>query len=124
MSTAHDRRRKAQRAAALLAGAALDEPHLIGRLGEWDLIRKGRVVFAVPVIKDDFPPDLRAAYQRRRAAMLTGTCVCEGRLRPGGPYGLQMDHAAGCIASDGSIAEITARHGGTTIMIPPSAFDD
>jgi hypothetical protein len=55
VSTGHDRRRKAQRAQALLNAALLEEPRTIGHAGEWELIRRGAVIFAVPQIRADYP---------------------------------------------------------------------
>jgi hypothetical protein len=122
MSTAHDRHRKARRAAALMAEAALSQPEIVGQLGEWDLIRRGQVIFAAPQIRPEFPEPLKAALRRRRAAMLSGRCACEAAVRPNDGYGLAMVHNTGCPASDEAVTALYEAAGRTVTMVPPGMF--
>jgi hypothetical protein len=123
MSTRRERNRKARAAAALIAEAQLSEPRVIGCIGEWELVVRGRVLFAVPQIRPEYPEDLKHALRRRRAAQLSGRCACEGHTQPGSEYGLMMIHNTGCPASDESVKALYEAAGRTPIMVPPGVFD-
>jgi hypothetical protein len=121
-------RRKLTRQGAqeLLQQSMAEQPVYMSTLGNYEMWRKGRVAFGVPVIREDYPAELKTALVRRRRAMLTGQCECGARLRvtrPGSRYPTEIRHQADCIASDTSLDEIAERHGKRSLRLPPEAFD-
>lgn len=64
----------------------------------------GTTIVVTPHINPDWPPDLQAAWETRRAALLTGRCPkCDARTRiVNGPNGdrLTVHHDDTCQASD------------------------
>lgn len=88
-------------------------PNLVGSIGGQDQYMVGTVLVSVPVLRDDYPDDLKDAIDRRRRAGLTGRCDCGAERHVTRKGGLQIDHEYDCTATDDSLNEITARHGMT-----------
>lgn len=61
----------------------------------------GPVHFNTPIIREDYPPELKSALMVRRQALFSGECACGARweMKPGG----RITHAAECVASDESL---------------------
>jgi hypothetical protein len=116
-------RRKLTRQGAqrVLAQSADVEPEYVATLGSYEIWARGRVAFGVPVIREDYPAELKTALARRRRAMLDGQCECGARLRLT-RQGSQTDHEHDCIASDDSLDAIAERHGGRSVRLPADAF--
>lgn len=119
-----NKRKLSREDARRVLGRSLEaEPVLVGVMGTYEMWVKGQVMFGVPVIREEYPAELKTALERRRRAMLSGQCDCGARLRVV-RQGTQIDHAAGCIASDASLDAIAARHGGRSVRLPDDAFSD
>lgn len=106
-------RHAAQRAQTLAALNAMigATPALLGTAGGQDIYQVGPTVVAIPILRDDYPPELKDAIDRRRRAGLTGRCDC-GAVRQLTRKGrLQYDHEPSCDASDFRVEEIASRHG-------------
>jgi len=118
-------RRKLSReqAARVLARTAGEAPaRFAGRLGSYEMWQRGEVLFGVPVIREDYPAELKTALARRRRAMLEGRCEC-GAVLAVRRQGAVVHHQDGCIASDASLDAIAVRHGGRSMRLPPDFGD-
>lgn len=106
---------KAQLARAYAAG---EQPKLVavmpaGRDEAWML---GGVLFLLPVVPNDAPPELEYALRLRRDASLTGTCencgasfgIREGFPLEGSLRAMQavVPHRGNCPAADGNVAPL------------------
>jgi hypothetical protein len=116
-------RRKLTRQAAqqLLEQSAAEDPVYVTTMGTYEMWAKGRVMFGVPVIREDYPAELKTALARRRRAMLDGQCECGARVRAS-RAGTEVRHEHDCIASDDSLDGIAERHGARSLRLPADAF--
>ena len=90
-----------------------ETPHFIRTVpgqGElWALGDKGGVLFVLPELRDEMPPELREAIARRRNAALTGRCAC-GAVRSVSSAGrISFGHESGCDADDDSVLALLRR---------------
>lgn len=103
-------RAKIQASLDAMAGAT---PKLIASIGGQDQFMIGPVLISVPVLRDDYPPDLKNAIDRRRRAGLTGRCDCGAVRHLTRKGGLELQHEDDCPATDERLDEIAAAHGMT-----------
>jgi hypothetical protein len=105
----------------ILGRSLAARPEFVGVVGTYEMWQRGEVMFGVPVIREDYPAELKTALERRRRATFDGRCECGAVLRVT-RQGTRMEHEADCIASDESLDEIAARHGGRSVRLPKDAF--
>jgi hypothetical protein len=105
----------------LLARSLAEKPVLIGYLHPYEMWKRGPVLFGLPVIREEYPAELKTALDRRRRAMLEGQCDCGAALRVT-RHGTQIEHEHDCIASDAVLGEIAARHGAKPVILPAGTF--
>jgi hypothetical protein len=99
------------RTQAGLNAMAQATPQLVTSHGGHDYFKVADALVLVPVLRDDYPTDLKAAVDRRRRASLTGTCDCGGGRRLDRKNRVIHTHEDGCTASDDNINAIAAEHG-------------
>lgn len=63
----------------------------------------------VPILKEDFPTDLKEALARRRLMALTGRCPCGAWTDEDGL--VLVEHPARCPGHNDDFAELLARYG-------------
>ncbi len=88
-------------------------PNLVASIGGQDQYMVGPVLVSVPVLRDDYPDDLKDAIERRRRAGLTGRCDCGATRQLTRKGRMEMCHEDDCIATDERLEEIATRHGMT-----------
>ncbi len=91
------------------SGQPEPERHPLG--GGLELWTLGPVATAMPELRDDYSPRLRAALIRRRDATLTGRCVCGGTIAAGRPLtpgvaAASIEHEPECDAIDERLATL------------------
>lgn len=105
---------RADSAAKLLAEAFTAAPRYLETLSNGsEAWMRGRVLFVLPVLVEDYPPPIKAAIDRRRRASLEGVCDCGARWDITRRGKLDMAHEAGCVATDRALDELAAAHGMT-----------
>jgi len=102
-----DERTRLSRTLAEAEGAT---PTYVGRLGGTELWMVGKILAGIPVLRDDYPADVKDAVDRRRRATLSGRCDCGARRQLVG-HGLVFAHEPGCVAGDEQLDAVAARHG-------------
>ncbi|GLW45501.1 hypothetical protein Stsp02_11630 [Streptomyces sp. NBRC 14336] len=70
----HLHRQRQEKAARVLAEARQAEPELLEAHDTFELWRRGRATFLLPVIADDLPDELKQALAAYRTAVLDGSC--------------------------------------------------
>lgn len=103
----HLRRREIER---LLAQGRQVQPRLVGAYAGQEAWMVGPVLHIIPILRDAYPQDLKAAVDRRRRAALTGRCDC-GAVWAIDRGRAHMAHEDGCPAIDDVLFEIGRRHG-------------
>lgn len=101
-------RAKTQAALKAMEGA---EPVLLGSEGGQDFYQVGPAVFLIPVLRDDYPPAVKTAIDRRRRAALTGRCDCGAERQLTRRNRIVIEHEAECTASDERLDEVAAEYG-------------
>lgn len=87
-------------------------PQYVGALATGDEVwTVGTLMAVIPALREDYPPDLKTALDRRRRATLTGQCDCGGQRRLTKRGQLVVEHAHNCPATDDNLV---TRHG----MVP------
>ncbi|RAY13608.1 hypothetical protein DPM19_18185 [Actinomadura craniellae] len=112
------RRARQQRAAAnariqrTLDQAAAATPQFAESLGPiFEAWQVGPMLLVIPALRDDYPPEVKAAFDRRRRATLTGRCDCGG-TRAARRGRVVHEHELDCPARDEAFGEICRRHAG------------
>lgn len=95
----------------LLEQSAGTTPRLVGLTGGQECWMVGTVMHVVPVLRDDYPADLKAAVDRRRRASLTGRCDCGATWQVLRRGHVDMRHEDGCTATDEVLFAIGLRYG-------------
>lgn len=106
-------KRAAERARtqAALNAMTTATPQLVASYGGQDYFKVANALVLVPVLRDDYPDDLKAAIDRRRRASLTGSCDCGATRRLNRGNRVTYEHETDCPASEDAIDAIAARHG-------------
>lgn len=86
-------------------------PQLVGTDGGQDYYSVGRVLLVVPVLRDDYPPPIKVAIDRRRRAALLGSCDCQATYRITRRVQLALEHEDDCPASDHNLTALAEQHG-------------
>jgi hypothetical protein len=105
-------RAERERLSQLLQDAAVSAPRYLETLSNGcEAWMRGRIMFVIPPLREDYPADLKAAVDRRRRASLAGSCDCGARwdLTRGGHLG--MAHEPDCDAADEALDRLAAAHG-------------
>jgi len=117
------RRLEREQARDMLAQAYRSEPRLVTVLHDtYEMWMIGKMLVGLPMVRDEYPDEMKRALTRRRQAMLTGQCACGGRVHITGG-GMEVWHTASCIAGDTQIDAIARRHGSETQRLPDDFFD-
>ncbi|MFP8882612.1 hypothetical protein [Streptomyces mangrovi] len=105
---AAEHRRKVESALKEIRAA---QPRLVAQNDDVEMWHRGPAVLVVPVLRDDYPPELKAAVQTRRRASLELECPCgvEVRVTEGGQAAVR--HAVDCPASDEVLSRLAAEAG-------------
>ncbi|MCT7353618.1 hypothetical protein N4P33_15760 [Streptomyces sp. 15-116A] len=106
-------KRAAERARtqAALDAMASATPQLVGSHGGHDYFKVGDALVLVPVLLDRYPPELKAAVDRRRRASLTGSCDCGGGRRLDRKSRVVHTHENDCPAADDNLNAIAEQYG-------------
>jgi hypothetical protein len=94
-----------------LAESQAATPHLVGNVAGQECWVVGKVMHIVPILKDDYPIELKAAIDRRRRAAMTGRCDCGARWEVRRRGHVDMAHEDGCPAADAVLFAIGERYG-------------
>lgn len=113
---ANGHRARVERALRAVRGAV---PELIDeRPAEgMEVWRKGPAVFALPMLREAYPAELKDAIQARRRAIFDCACPCGAVMAVTRGGQATMRHAGDCPASDEVLAELAAVAGVETARL-------
>jgi hypothetical protein len=95
----------------VLAESQAATPRFAGYFAGQELWRVGDVLHVVPILKDAYPDELKAAIDRRRRAAMTGKCDCGSTWQVLRRGRVQMAHEDDCPAADAVLFAIGERYG-------------
>lgn len=107
-------RRQAERATtqAILDASLAATPRYVRTLPNGsECWMRGRIMFVIPPLVDDYPDPIKAAIDRRRRASLSGQCDCGAVAAINRRGSVEMNHEDVCDATDRALDELAAAHG-------------